>query len=185
MKRILALLVLTLFVSGCSDLVSSDRLTELKNENAELVQRIKVYEQTSSKLGELNNYKGKDEMCQILVDREIKDDIDYEFYETKSFWSNRLQTCIMTEKSLLESDYGIKDVKGNFMKGRAIWLFACSNDSHWKADIESIKKFEGYMDNVPYLEWQNTLRSFKDRSDWELQKKECEDSYNSYIDSIK
>lgn len=56
MKKIVAIFVLTLFISGCSNSVTPERVIELEKENADLIAQIKDYERDGANSVESNDH---------------------------------------------------------------------------------------------------------------------------------
>lgn len=106
----------------------------------------------------------QDRVCQQL-DEAFQDELaaltgkDFSSYEVTAFFSERLATCVHTEKAIVGVGTQIRDLSLVVIReeqmGLPPVLMTCDADGASSAKLDVVRRYGGRIMNVPYAEWQD------------------------------
>ncbi len=102
-----------------------------------------------------------DERCNLLSERHIesfKKDllVDYALIDTESFYSEKVDSCIHVERTLVGVKVQIRDLsKSVIIDGEKHFnlLLNCDVDGTDSVILDTVKKYRGRVYSVPFEEW--------------------------------
>ncbi len=102
-----------------------------------------------------------DERCQLLSENYInnskeENQKDYSLIETESFYSKKVDSCILIEKKIVGVEIHIRDLsKSIILDGGKNFnmLLHCDCDGADSVIIDKVRSFKGRVFNVSYKEW--------------------------------
>jgi hypothetical protein len=101
------------------------------------------------------------ERCNILADNRISDakkvGRDYTLWKTDSFYSEKMDVCILTEKKVFGVGAIITDLSRSIIldypEGKPAVLLWCDSDGADSVILSSVKVLNGKVWNVHYAKW--------------------------------
>jgi len=141
------------------------------------------------------NKKTIDDKCKILSAKSIevmkKDGRDYTLITTKSFYSKKVDSCILIEVADVGVEFIIRDLSKSVIRdGPRYWsvLLYCDVDGANSAILKKVREFKGNVFNVPYREWLDDgfggLPRTVKTPDKPYTKNDCEKVYSKWMSQI-
>lgn len=94
----------------------------------------------------------RDQACAALLKSKLaQDSARAAPTSRRTFYSTKLETCILVEESLIDVETVVDDLSDSFLQ----WgnLFHCDRDGVDAAILDSVRAYHGIVDNVPYSQW--------------------------------